>query len=243
MRVVRIGCVAALALLLAPACTRGQAPGPVASTGTAASRPAPSPSPSASAAALARVPVREVPACDRAACSAVAVTQVRAGVTLALVRGPDRPDGTRQTAYLLSLDPANKRLGVLSLTHGDYFFDSLPELTCDALLHCFVAASSGAHTGVLNVVAVGQHGQLTDISQSGLLSVDTVDVGPADINDDGIDEVLGRVNDFTPNYAGGSDYWMLWVWNGTRYVPLGCRKVQAGEDKPGGPVTPSSCPR
>jgi hypothetical protein len=241
VRVVRIGCVAAIALVLT-ACSGGERPAPVASSSGVPAKPTASPSPTSTAAALARVPVREVPDCAHVACAAVAVAEPRSGLTLALVRGPDTADQLRQTAYLLSVDGTGRRLGALRLLRGDFFFDSLPELTCDALAHCFVAASSGAHTGVMNVVAVDEVGRLTDLSQAGTLTVDTVDLAPKDLDEDGVAEVLGRINDFTPNYAGGSDYWMVWTWNGTRYAPTGCRKIQPGEDEPGGPVTLSGCP-
>jgi hypothetical protein len=242
---VRVVTVLVAPLLAVAACSSGaDTPAPPPTSSRAAPRPTPTPTPTSTATALARVPVHLVPVCERAVCQAVAVQQdVRPGVTVALVRGPDAADQLHQTAYLLSVGADGNRLGVQRLTRGDFFFDYLPELICDQLVHCFVPADSGAHTGVMNVVAVDSAGRLTDISQGGALSVDTVDLIPKDLDEDGAAEILGRINDYTPNYAGGGEYWMVWTWTGTRYAPSGCRKVQPGEQQPGGPVTLSGCPR
>jgi hypothetical protein len=240
---VRIVLAAVAVALLAAGCTSGHVPGPPSATGTPSTRPSASPTAHSSAAALARVPVSAVAGCSRATCQAIAVTVVRPGLSVALVRGPDATRQLAQTAYLLSLNATGDRIDALHLGRGEFFFDSLPKLPCDALMHCFVTGTSGVDTAVLNVIAVGRSGHLSDISQAGTLTVNTPNLAPVDLNEDGVAEILGRVNDFTPNYAGGSDYWIVWTWTGTRYAPAGCRKVQPGEDKPGGPVTLSSCPR
>jgi hypothetical protein len=245
VRVVRPTVALLLATLAAlPACSGGGEPAPTATSRPAAGRPTATPTPTGTASALAQVPVQLVPACERAVCVPIAVlADVRPGVSVALVRGPDAANQLHQTAYLLSLGAAGNRLGVQRLLRGDFFFDALPRLLCDQLVHCFVTASSGAHTGVMNVVAVDSAGDLSDISQGGALSVDTLDLRAADLDEDGGAEILGRINDYVPNYAAGGEYWMVWTWMGTRYAPSGCRKVQPGEEAPGGPVTLSGCPR
>jgi hypothetical protein len=203
----------------------------------ASSTPAP-PAPSPAA-----VPVRAVPACARASCQVTAVVgNARPGIHLALVRGPDH-DLTRQTGYLLSLNSAAAPLQARQLRSGDVFFDaSLGVATCDRLRHCFVAAGVGAHGSVLNVVAVGPAGELTDLSQGGELATNTSELRAHDLDGDGVAEVLAVVNDYQPDYADGTRYWMVWSWRGGRYVSLGCRKVQRGEREPGGPLAPSGCP-
>jgi hypothetical protein len=211
---------------------------PTQASAPASSTPAPPPPPP-----LAAVPVRAVPACARAGCQVTAVVgNARPGIHLALVRGPDR-DLVRQTGYLLSLDTAAAPLQARQLRNGDVFFDaSLPAITCDQLRHCFVVAGVGAHASVLNVVAVGPAGELTDLSQGGELATDTTDLRADDLDGDGIAEVLAVRNDYQPDYAGGTRYWMVWSWRGGRYVPLGCRKVQRGEREPSGPLAASGCP-
>jgi hypothetical protein len=191
----------------------------------------------------AAVPVRAVPACARASCQVTAViANARPGIHLALVRGPDR-DLTRQTGYLLSLDTAAAPLHSRQLRNGDEFFDaSLATATCDQLRHCFVVAGVGAHGSVLNVVAVGPAGELTDLSPGGELATDTLDLRARDLDGDGTAEVLAVVNDYQPDYAGGTRYWMVWGWRGGRYVPVGCRRMQRGEREPSGPLAPSGCP-
>jgi hypothetical protein len=109
-------------------------------------------------------------------------------------------------------------------------------------VHCFVVAGAGAHGGVLNVVAVGAAGRLSDVSQSGELSTDTPQVSARDLDGDGIDELLGLQNDYLPSYAEGTVYWLVWAWHGARYALTGCRKAQRGEQAPNGPLSPASCP-
>jgi hypothetical protein len=187
--------------------------------------------------------MRAVPACTHADCRVTAVVgNARPGIHLALVRGPDR-DLVRQSGYLLSLDAAATPLQARQLRNGDVFFDtSLAAATCDQLRHCFVVAGVGAHASVLNVVAVGPTGALTDLSQGGELATDTRDLQARDLDGDGTAEVLAVVNDYQPDYADGTRYWMVWSWRGGRYLPLGCRKVQRGEREPSGPLAPSGCP-
>jgi len=103
----------------------------------------------------------------------------------------------------------------------------------------------GTGPGALSMAllrAVGPTGELTDLSQGGELATDTPDLRARDLDGDGTAEVLGVVNDYQPDYAGGTRYWMVWSWRGGRYVLTGCRKVQRGEREPSGSLAPSGCP-
>ncbi len=239
-------------LLSAAACTASTGTGSPAPTGSGTGQPSstgatgvPTTSGPAQPTAppLTAVPVRAVPACARVTCSAAAVlANVRPGIHLVLVRGPDI-DGVQQTAYLLTLDATGTALESRKLAYGDVFFDAeLPKPTCDQLVHCFVPAGTGAHGGVMDVLGVGPAGQLTDISQAGEVSTDTPNLRARDLDGDGTAEVLGVQNNYQPNYAEGTEYWVVWAWRGGRYVLTGCRKVRRGEEAPSGPVSPSSCP-
>jgi len=241
--------LAAGSVLAVAACTSpGGAGGPAPTTGlTSAVPPTPTSAPASSpvppAPPPAAVPVRAVPACARASCQVTAVVgNARPGIHLALVRGPDR-DLVRQAGYLLSLGAAAAPLQARQLRNGEVFFDaSLPAATCDRLRHCFVVAGVGAHASVLNVVAVGPAGELTDLSQGGELATDTTDLRARDLDGDGTAEVVGVMNDYQPDYAGGTRYWMVWNWRSGRYVLTGCRRVQHGEREPSGPLAPFGCP-
>lgn len=199
--------------------------------------------PMPSAPALAAVPARAIPACAHVTCRAVAVVpNARPGIDLVLVRAPDSSD-IEQVAYLLTVDARGVPLGSVRLAHGGFFFDSsLSGPTCDAVAHCFVPAAVGAHGGVINVVAVSATGRLTDLSAGGRYTADTPDLRGVDLDGDGIDEIVGTVNDYQPDYATGTNYWIVRAWQGTRYVDRGCRKLQLGEKLPGEPVSPASCP-
>lgn len=252
LRTVRTVIAAGLVMVTA-ACTSATGTGPQASTRsrpaatatgsggpggapTSTGPPLPSPPP------LGAVPVRSVPECRRVDCVASAVVpNVRPGIHLVLVRGPD--GDTAQTAYLLTLSAAGRPLDSRRLANGDVFFDAaLPAPRCDRYVHCFVVAVVGAHGGVMNVFAVGAAGQLADVSQGGELSTDTPDLRARDLDGDGIAEVLGLENDYQPTYAEGTNYWLVWAWRGGRYAQNGCRKAQRGEHVPSGPVSPAGCP-
>jgi hypothetical protein len=237
-------------VLLAAACTSttagsgSQAPTTGTGSGTATSAGATPTSPGPTPPPLAALPVRAVRGCERVTCLATAVVaNARPGIHVAVVRGPDSGDAVQQTAYLLSVDTAGRALDSIRLAAGDVFFDAaLPRPSCDTLVHCFVVAGEGAHAGVLNVVAVGVAGELTDASQDGALSTDTPDIQARDLDGDGVAELLAVLNNYLPNYAEGTDFWVVWTWQAGRYTQSGCRKVLPGEKVPGGAVSPSSCP-
>lgn len=168
--------------------------------------------------------------------------QVWPGIDLVLIRGPDGA-GTSQVGYLLTVNAKDAPLASIRLAYGDYFFDSgLARPTCDVIGHCFVPAGVGAHGGVLNVVAVSATGRLTDLSAGGKYAADTPDLRGVDLNGDGVDEIVGTVNNYRPDYATGVNYWIVWAWQGRTYVNRGCRMVVPGEKVPSGPVSVAGCP-
>ncbi|MBI3687316.1 MAG: hypothetical protein HY241_08275 [Actinobacteria bacterium] len=167
---------------------------------------------------------------------------VRPGLHLALVRGPDSAVA-RQVAYLLTVDGRATPLGSMRLRHGDYFVDAvLAEPVCDRLAHCFVAAGLGAHRGVMNVVSVAVDGKMTDLSRNGVFTADTPQIRAVDLDGDGVDEILGMVSDYQPDFATGTDYWIQWVWRAGRYIADGCRQAQPGQPAPGDGLFVAVCP-
>jgi hypothetical protein len=109
-----------------------------------------------------------------------------------------------------------------------------------------LACSSGRELTCVAVHFVGAHGSNATawrrvgnaLARGDTVTADTPQLFGRDLTGDGILDVVGLQNDFTPDYASGHVQWQTWVSDGTRLRSTGCTPLSAAPGPiPTAPVT------
>jgi hypothetical protein len=103
-------------------------------------------------------------------------------------------------------------------------------LTCLATQepNCVVVDSLGMHASVAEMVLL-RGGRLMHTAEA---MADAPDMTAVDLDRDGYLDVIGTVNDYTPNFAQGHNYWQTQRYSGGRFVVTGCALQQQGLPAP-----------
>jgi hypothetical protein len=163
----------------------------------------------------------------------------RSGISAALLVGRNDPVQRGQIATY------NSRTGTLIdqvTLAGDYFqgpTGASSTVACDISFHCFVSAGMGAHSGVTTVVAVGTTGGMTVTTNK--LTVNSATIRAQDLEGDGVDEVVGVINDCEPDCARGHDFWTAWKLANGGYIRMGCAAYDR-KPRPPAKLDASVCP-
>jgi hypothetical protein len=236
---------AAVALLLLAGCTsrpdgRGRA---VADPGTAAApagtvEPAPSVVPSPSGLPTATVTVSLSPTTTPTAaptaragrppancpgCAGRTVLDVRPGVSVALAVAPAPAGQIEQHAWLVSFRTGTGQELARHALQGDYFVtgsgSSRPY--CDPAARCFVEAGRGAHSAIINPLAVGAGGALTVPAGGDDVAGDSSVTAVYDADGDGRYE-MAVVESVGSPYATAPQRYDVFRWTGDRIQLAGC---------------------
>lgn len=106
--------------------------------------------------------------------------------------------------------------------------------------HCAVLADVGSHAGSAELVVL-RGGSLIGTPQTRV----TFDGGQpmaADLNHDGLLDLLGTDNDYQPSYATGHNYWVTYRFDGEDLHRTGCLRQRAATEPPPDRLLTGSCP-
>jgi hypothetical protein len=207
--------VAVLAGLLlagcAPSSRSGKAPASAASTASPAGPAAPVAAP-----------------CASYGCQPEASQLLTAGYSVRLWRSAQPsssdPAAERSTPVLeLSRDGQHLSWWIGRLGYG--WAASLRCLATAAEPNCVVVAEVGAHAGSAEVVLL-RAGALVAPAQASAV-FDSGAPTAADLDDDGLLDLLGVENDYQPNFATGHNYWVSYRLVGAALRQTGCRPVSS----------------
>jgi hypothetical protein len=115
-----------------------------------------------------------------------------------------------------------------TLPKGDGWNGSLTCLATSQQPNCVVVDSLGMHASVAEMVVL-RDGRLV---HTGEAVADAPGMTAVDLDQDGYLDVIGTVNDYTPNFAQGHNYWQTLRYSGGRFVVTGCALQQQGLPAP-----------
>lgn len=111
---------------------------------------------------------------------------------------------------------------------GDGWNGSLTCLATSAEPNCVMVDSLGMHASVAEMVLLS--------GRRLVHTAEAVDDAPGmqavDLDGDGYLDVIGTVNDYTPNFAQGHNYWQTRRYADGRFVVTGCTLQRAGSQPP-----------
>lgn len=209
---VRWGVLAALTLALCAGCGAGTrtgtphpSPPPTSATPSASAHPAPSTAPP--------------PAQCRAwGCRPRQTVSLAGGDTVTLWYGDDEQNYASRP--VLELAGPSGALQWWVSPKGDGWNGQLTCLAGGAMPNCVLTDSLGMHAGVAELVVL-QDGRLSHPPGGEVIS-NSGGTKAADLNGDGMLDVIGVVNDYKPNFAEGHSYWQTFDYAAGRYVSTGC---------------------
>ncbi|HEX2902242.1 MAG TPA: VCBS repeat-containing protein [Jatrophihabitans sp.] len=105
---------------------------------------------------------------------------------------------------------------------------------------CLVSSSLGAHGGAVETLLLTGAGTFTAPATASV-EFDSGMPTVADLGGDGVLDVIGLENDYTPNFAQGHNYWATYRLTGTALVRTGCAPVAAHAQPPTALLT-GRCP-
>ena len=117
---------------------------------------------------------------------------------------------------------------------------SLSCLPTSASPNCVVAAEVGSHAGVAEAILL-QHGQLVSPATASV----TFDSGTpvaSDLDGDGLLDVMGIENDYTPSYATGHNFWASYRLAAGGLHQTGCTPVHSLTEKAPTTLLTGTCP-
>lgn len=179
--------------------------------------------------------VRDCPGCS--------VRQVRRearpGISVALIVGEN---GQSERGMLVSFRSRSGEVLDQVAALGDYWepVDGRPNrLVCDISVHCLLPAGIGAHSMIMTAVSVGRAGELTSVAKG--LVVNHPQLAAQDLERDGVQEIVGVLNDCRPACAGGRGFWVAYKLAGPGYLKMGCARYD-GKARPPATLDPAACP-
>lgn len=106
-------------------------------------------------------------------------------------------------------------------------------------LHCVVQGGVGAHSSAAQLYLA----RATGFTKSALIGTDTPGIVARDLDNDGDLDLAVPVNDYTPDYADGGQYWQTYLLHQGQYRSSGCTPDKHGRLDPA-PTKPvfGSCP-
>ncbi|HEU5271080.1 MAG TPA: hypothetical protein VFU36_14235 [Jatrophihabitans sp.] len=105
--------------------------------------------------------------------------------------------------------------------------------------NCVVTSALGAHAGSAEILLL-RSGALTSPSAGSVIFDSSMPVA-ADLDGDGLLDVAGMENDYTPDYAHGHNYWATYRQTGAALHRTGCARVTAGT--PPATLLTGACPK
>lgn len=111
---------------------------------------------------------------------------------------------------------------------GDGWNGALTCVATTAEPNCVVVDSLGMHAEVAEMVVL-RGGRLVHTAEA---VADAPGMQAADLDRDGYLDVIDTVNDYTPNFAQGHNYWQTRQYVAGRFVITGCTPQQRGSPPP-----------
>lgn len=140
--------------------------------------------------------------------------------------------GTSQQNFrsrpMLSLTDNGMAVQWWVLPKGDGWNGSLTCLTTTQAPNCVVVDSLGMHASVAEMVLL-QGQRLVHAAEA---VADAPGMSAVDLDNDGYLDVIGTVNDYTPNFAQGHNYWQTLRYSAGRFTITGCALQQQGLPAP-----------
>jgi hypothetical protein len=149
-------------------------------------------------------------------------------------------NGTAVTLWVAASQQNFRSRPVLSLTDhgvaaqwwtlpkGDGWNGSLTCLATTQEPNCVVVDSLGMHASVAEIVLL-RDGRLVHTAEA---MADAPGMTAVDLDRDGYLDVIATVNDYTPNFAQGHNYWQTRRYSAGRWVVTGCALQQSGLPAP-----------
>jgi hypothetical protein len=190
-------------------------------------------------------PVRAVPApCAPYGCSPGPDQPLTGGYTVRLWLSQPPADGqiaADRATPVLELSRDGQHVGWWVSRLGFGWSAGVRCLATSAEPNCVVLANTGAHAGSAEVVFL-RDGALIGSARASVV-FDSGDPIATDLDHDGLLDVLGVDNDYTPSYALGHNYFTSYRLSGEALHRTGCRlKTAAGQPWPTTLLT-GPCPR
>lgn len=110
------------------------------------------------------------------------------------------------------------------LPKGDGWNGSLTCLAASPEPNCVVVDSLGMHASVGEMVLL-RDGRLVPTAEA---VADAPGMNAVDLDRDGYLDVIATVNDYTPNFAQGHNYWQTRRYSAGRFLVTGCALQQQG---------------
>src|SRR6185503_3497629 len=105
--------------------------------------------------------------------------------------------------------------------------------------NCVVTSALGAHAGSAETLLL-RSGALSSSAAASVIFDSSMPVA-ADLDRDGLLDVIGMENDYTPDYAHGHNYWATYRQTGAALHRTGCARV-SGSTPPAALLT-GTCPK
>jgi hypothetical protein len=115
-----------------------------------------------------------------------------------------------------------------TLPKGDGWNGSLTCLVATQEPNCVVVDSLGMHASVGEMVLL-RNGHLVPTAEA---VADAPGMNAVDLDRDGYLDVIATVNDYTPNFAQGHNYWQTRRYSAGRFMVTGCALQQQGLPAP-----------
>ena len=123
---------------------------------------------------------------------------------------------------VLSLSDGGVAVQWWVLPKGDGWNGSLTCLATPQEPNCVVVDSFGMHASVAEMVVL-RNGRLVHAAEA---VADAPGMKAVDLDRDGYLDVIGTVNDYTPNFAQGHNYWQTRRYASGRFTVTGCAPQQ-----------------
>jgi hypothetical protein len=156
-------------------------------------------------------------------CAGRTVADVRPGISVALASTPAPAGSITPHAWLVTFRTGTGQELARRALQGDYFITDAGSSRpyCDRVAHCFVEAGRGAHSAVVNALAVGTGGALSEPAGSERLGADSATTAVYDLDGDGRYEAAVTESVGGP-YATAPQRYDVYRWVGDRVELAGC---------------------
>lgn len=165
-------------------------------------------------------------ACRSWQCHAHQTRQLGNGDAVTLWVGTDQRNFRSRPVLSLTDDGVTVQWYVLP--KGDGWNGSLTCLAATQEPNCVVVDSLGMHASVADMVLLRDR-RLVHTAEA---VADTPGMNAVDLDHDGYLDVIGTVNDYTPDFAQGHNYWQTLRYSAGRFTVTGCALQQQGLPAP-----------